>query len=516
MQPFTQKHTPNPLRVLLRYCVLTAAALLLVVLFRTVARVNETTVALSFLMLVMVTASRWRLQYSVYLSVLCTLFYNFFFLPPVGRLTIEDPRNWVALTAFLACSGMVSHLSNLEHRHAEAAEERRREVERLYEFSQQLLLQDDPRRLARATPSAAAAAFGFSAVALYVREDDAVYFSDPGKELISAAELKLWAAQGESAGTVRDGCRLIPLSLGMRSPGVLAVSDGGYSPQIYEAIGSLVAIALERAAALERSSRLEASRESERLRSTLLDSVTHDLRTPLTSIRAAVTTLASAPALPEPEKSDLLAVVDEESARLDRLIGQAVEMAELDAESVKVHRHLQDVEELVETTLEELRPLLRGRRIELQASDDLPHVSMDRELVRRALRHVLENAIRYSPPDSRIVLSGTLEPDRLLLSVTDQGPGIDPAEQLFVFDKFYRGRQHRTAIKGSGMGLAIAKAILEAHGGGITLSSVPGQGSRFTLWLPLSGSPAEEISETTEKMKESPPRDVEGIAPPRR
>ncbi len=480
----TQKHTLNPMRMLVRYAVLTAAALLLVALFRTVARVNETTVALSFLMLVMVTASRWRLQYSVYLSVLCTLLYNFFFLPPIGRLTIEDPRNWVALTAFLACSVLVSHLSNQEHRQAEAAEERRREVERLYEFSQQLLLQDDPRRLARATPSAAAAAFGFRAVALYVREEDAVYSSGPGKELISVAELKLAASQGESGTVVHEGCRIIPLSLGMRSPGVLAVSDGGYSPQIYEAIGSLVAIALERAAALERSSRLEASRESERLRSALLDSVTHDLRTPLTSIRAAVTTLASAPDLPEPEQAEMLMVVDEESARLDRLIGQAVEMAELDAEAVKVQRQPQDVLELMEATAEEMRALLRGRRFEMQIADDLPRVPMDRELVHRALRHILENAVRYSPPESCVALAAAHEGDHLLLSVTDQGPGIDPAEQLFVFDKFYRGRQHRTSIKGSGMGLAIAKAIMEAHGGGISVSSNPGKGSCFTLWLP--------------------------------
>lgn len=486
-----QKDTLQPVKKLLRYAILTAAAFLLVGVFRSILRVNETTVALSFLMLVMVTASRWRLQYSVYLSVLCTLLYNFFFLPPIGRLTIEDPRNWVALTAFLACSGLVSHLSNQEHRHAEAAEERRREVERLYEFSQQLLLQDDPRRLARATPSAAAAAFGFRAVALYVREDDAVYSSDPGNELIAAPELKLTAGQGESATVVRQGCRIIPLSLGMRSPGVLAVTDGDYSPQIYEAIGSLVAIALERAAALERSSRLEASRESERLRSTLLDSVTHDLRTPLTSIRAAVTTLATAPDLPEREQKELLAVLDEESARLDRLIGQAVEMAELDADAVKVHRQLQSVRELIETTLEELRPLLRGRRVELESGDDLPRVLMDRELVGRALRHVLENAVRYSPPESPVVLKAECEGDHLLLSVADRGPGIDPAEQLFVFDKFYRGRQHRTSIRGSGMGLAIAKAILEAHGGGITLASSPGQGSRFTLWLPLAGARAE-------------------------
>lgn len=292
-----EKHTARTGQALLRCAVVTAAAALLVVVFRTILPVNQTTVALSFLMLVLVTASRWRLAYSVYLSLLCTLLYNFYFLPPVGNFSIADRRNWIALAAFLAASFLVSHLSDREHRHAEASEARRREVELLYEFSQQLLLQDDFRSVARATPSVAASVFGFRAVALYVRDDDGVYYSDPQNELLPVVDLKLASSQAESGILLRDGIRVIPLSLGMRSPGALAVTDGRFSPEIYEAIGSLVAIALERAAALERSSRLEAWREGERLRSALLDSVTHDLRTPLTAIRAAATTLASAPDL---------------------------------------------------------------------------------------------------------------------------------------------------------------------------------------------------------------------------
>ena len=142
-----EKDTPRAIKILLRYVALTAAALLLVELFRKVPA-NQTTVALSFLMLVLVTASQWRLAYSVYLSVLCALLYNFFFLPPVGRLTIADPQNWVALAAFLCSSVLVSHLAEREHQHAEASEGRRREVERLYEFSQQLLLQEDLRVIA--------------------------------------------------------------------------------------------------------------------------------------------------------------------------------------------------------------------------------------------------------------------------------------------------------------------------------------------------------------------------------
>lgn len=480
-----QKHTPQPVKKLLRYAALTAAALLLVAFFRLVVRVNETTVALSFLMLVMVAASRWRLQYSVYLSILCTLLYNFFFLPPVGRFTIEDPRNWVALAAFLAGSVLVSQLSEQVHRQAEAAEQRRLELERLYEFSQQLLLQEDPRRLARSTPSAVAAAFRFRAVALYLRDEDASYSSGPDGELPSTVDLKLTASQPESAVVQRDGLWLVPLSLGMRSLGVLAVIGEPYSPQMYEAIGSLVAIALERAAALARSNRLEASRESERLRSALLDSVTHDLRTPLTSIRAAATTLVSQPELPDVERAELQAVVDEESARLDRLIGQAVEMAQLDAKAVTLHLQPQNVRALLETVAEELRALLRRHPVTIDAPDSLPVVLMDRDLVRRALRHLLENAAKYSPPGSAVVLSAACDDDRLLLSVADRGSGIDSDEQPFVFDKFFRGRQPGPSARGTGMGLAIVKSIMAAHGGGVALSSRPEQGACFTLWIPV-------------------------------
>lgn len=481
-----EKDTPRFIKILLRYMVLTAAALLIVALFRRVLPANQTTVALSFLMLILVTASRWRLAYSVFLSVVCTLLYNFFFLPPVGRLTITDPGNWVALAAFLACSVLVSHLSEQEHQHAEAAEGRRREVERLYEFSQQLLLQEDLRSVARTTPSVVVAVFGFRAVALYVREEDAAYSSDPHNVLLNLVDLKLAASQGEAGIRSREGFHVIPLALGMRSLGVLAVTGGDYSPQIYEAIGSLVAIALERAATVERSSRLEASRESERLRSALLDSVTHDLRTPLTAIRAAATTMVSQQDLPEAERAELAAVVDEESARLDRLIGQAVEMAQLDAEAVKIDARPQDVRDLIETTVEEMRSLLKDRAVEVQVATDVLRAPMDRALVHRVMRHLIENAVKYSPQGSPIEISAVKNEYRLSMTVADRGTGIEPAEQPFVFDKFFRGKKQRSQAGGTGMGLAIVRAIVEAHGGGIELASEQGQGSRFTFWLPLT------------------------------
>jgi two-component system sensor histidine kinase KdpD len=464
---------------------MTLVALLVVGVYRRVFHVNQTTVALTFLALVLVVATRWRLAYSVYLSALCTLLYNFFFLPPVGTLRISDPQNWVTLGAFLAASGLVSHLAAAERRAAAQSEARRREVERLFEFSEQLLLHDDLRALARTAPSLIATVFQLRAVALYIREQGRAYYSDPGNELLSLEVIKRLAEEPEATVKTSPGIRLLPLALGMRSSGALAVADAQYPDAMYEAIAGLMAIALERASALERFSHIEASREGERLRSALLDSVTHELRTPLTAIRAAATMLISQPGLAESDRREMHAVLDEESARLDHLIGQAVEMAQLDSESLQVRARPQSLREVIDLALEDARILLKDRVVKIFVPDDQPPVAMDRELVRRVLHQLIENAAKYSPQALPIAISSQLAEDRLFVTVADRGPGIAESELPFVFDKFFRGKQ-RERVQGSGMGLAIAKAILRAHGGGIEVKSRAGEGAAFTFWLPRS------------------------------
>ncbi len=481
-----KENTANIRTAVLRYVGLTLLVFALTFVFRSTLRVNNTTVALSFLILILITASRWRLAYSLYLSLLCALLYNLFFLPPIGRITIRDPQNLIALAVFLGASVLVSQLSESAHREAELAEIRHREVQHLYEFSQELLLHDDLSTVARITPTVAATIFGFRAVALYVRDGDAAYYSDPASELVPLAELRNATNAPEPTASVINGTHLIPLLLGMRSMGVMAFGGAKQSANIYEAIGTLVAIALERAAALERTSHMEAARESERLHSALLDSVTHDLRTPLTSIRAAATTLVSQPQMNESQRREMYAVVDEESARLDRLIGQAIEMAQLDSTSIHVRTRPESVREIIELALEEAQPLLGERPVEVDVPENMPSVRMDRLLVRRVLRHLIENAAKYSPPGSPLRIGGRIEDQRLLVSVEDYGPGIEDFEQPLIFNKFYRGRNQKAAISGTGMGLAIVKAILVAHGGGIDVVSRPPRGALFTFWLPLA------------------------------
>jgi two-component system, OmpR family, sensor histidine kinase KdpD len=479
-----------PLRQLVsRYAAMTAAALLVVLIYRRILHVNQTTVALTFLVMVQFAAFRWGLVYSVCLSIGCTLLYNFFFLPPIGSFTIADPQNLIALVAFLASAIVISRISESERRQAEVSEARRSEMERLYEFSNQLLMEENLHDVARHAPRVVASIFGFDAVTLYLMENDTAYSSDPRRSFVSLEELRAAARLAEALLPRADGVRIVPLMLGMRASGSIAMTQekkskaGSYSDSLYDAIGGLLAIALERATALDRYSRVEAAREGERLRSALLDSVTHELRTPLTAIRAAATSLLSQPSLEESQRHEMFAILDEESARLDRLIGQAVEMAQLDTDGIEVRPRLQPLQEVIDMALEDCRVLLRGRPVTVELPADMPPIALDRELIRRVLRHLLENAARYSPAGSPVRIGGALEADRLLVSITDQGQGIDDAEQAYIFDKFYRGSRQRM-LSGTGMGLAIAKAILRAHGGGIGVVSHRDQGATFTFWVP--------------------------------
>jgi two-component system sensor histidine kinase KdpD len=475
-------------QLVLRYVAMTTAALLVVVIYRRILHVNQTTVALTFLVMVQFAAFRWGLVYSVCLSIGCTLLYGFFFLPPIGSFTISDPQNWIALLAFLASAIVISRISESERRQAGVSEARRGEMERLYEFSNQLLMEENLHDVASHAPRVVASIFAFDAVILYLSENDSAYTSDPRHNFVSLEELRAAARLADGPLPRTDGVRIVPLVLGMRASGSIAMTReskmASYSDGLYDAIGGLLAIALERATALDRYSRVEAAREGERLRSALLDSVTHELRTPLTAIRAAATSLLSQPSLEESQRHEMFAILDEESARLDRLIGQAVEMAQLDTDGIEVRPKPQRLQEVIDMALEDCHALLRGRPVTVELPPEMPSVSLDRELIRRVLRHLLENAARYSPAGSPVRIGATVEADRLLVSITDQGQGIDDAEQAYIFDKFYRGSRQRL-LHGTGMGLAIAKAILRAHGGGIGVVSHRDQGATFTFWVPL-------------------------------
>jgi two-component system sensor histidine kinase KdpD len=251
-----------------------------------------------------------------------------------------------------------------------------------------------------------------------------------------------------------------------------------------EAIATLIAIAIERARAVEQLGQTEAARESEQLRTALLDAVTHALRTPLTSIKASVTNLLSQHKLNDEQKHELLTIINEESDRLNRLVGEAGEMARLDAGEVELRIEPRTADELIASALEQCKQAIGQRRVDVRIAPGLPHIMADLERAREALAHLIDNANRYSPASQPITISAERSGDFILLSVADRGTGIDSMEQALIFQKFYRGKNQRYAVEGTGMGLSIAKAIVEAHGGAMSVTSQLGQGSVFTFTLP--------------------------------
>jgi two-component system sensor histidine kinase KdpD len=237
---------------------------------------------------------------------------------------------------------------------------------------------------------------------------------------------------------------------------------------------------------MEKLSQTEAARQSENLRAVLLDSVTHELRTPLTGIKAAVTGLLSDYNLDQAQRQDLLAVINEETDRLDRLVEEATEMAQLDARKVELHVAPVEIADVIESAVEESRTLLGQHPLEVRVPPSMPKIRADSDRIAEVLKQLLENAAKYSPPTSPITITAEQKADRIITSVTDHGPGIDDFEQSLVFDKFYRGRDQRYSVHGTGMGLAIAKAIVENHNGAVSLTSQMGRGSVFSFELPIA------------------------------
>jgi two-component system sensor histidine kinase KdpD len=455
------------------------------VIYRKAAEVNPTTVALTFLLAILIVSATWGLRYAVVMAVVATLSFNYYFLPPIHTFTIADPQNWIALFAFLVTAIIASQLSERARREALGAHRRRREVERLYAFSQQLLVADNVVELLNTLPRYVVEAFGAEGAAIFVAGRDDIYRSGPEPRELDGERLKSVTARGDPIIETDRHLFYVPLRLGMRTVGALGISGGTLSRETLEAVGSLISIAIERAGAVENLTKAEAAKESDKLRSALLDSVTHEFRTPLTSIKASVTALLSDSKLGPGQKQELLTVINEESDRLNRLVGEAAEMAQLDAGQFELHREPHHIGEAIDLALRESQQVLAAHPVEQMVAAELPPVRMDLERIKEVLSQLLENAGKYSPPRTPVRITAEAKGKHLTVSVSDRGPGIDDFEQALIFDKFYRGRGQRTRIQGTGMGLSIAKAIVEAHGGAIGVTSQLGSGSVFFFTLPL-------------------------------
>lgn len=446
---------------------------------------NSTAAGMAFLVLVVWSSTQAGLWLALYIAVLCALSFDYFFLLPYRTLRLAGVPEWVAMLSYVACCLVVVRVAERARRQTLQAEQRREDVERLYELSQEMMLQEDADGLMQELPRFIHRIFALDGVVLYVSEEDRFYSSTSELPMSIQASLRAMTQGPNPTLNLPGNFTAMTLMLGMRPAGALGWRPAELSREVASAVTAQVAIVLARAIAIEASARMEAAREGERLRTALIDSLTHELRTPLTSIRVAATTLLEANGLDEAGRLDLAAVVDEEAARLDALIGEAVEMAEIDANVVQVHLVPQHPRALLDQAVEESRKALASRRVTIAVEGPDEPAWLDPHLLGRVLRHLLENAGKYTPAGSRVALSSRRVGDRLEFSVEDNGPGIDALDLPLIFDKFYRGKRGAIVGKGSGMGLAIARAILTAHGGQIEVSSVAGKGTSFRFWVPL-------------------------------
>jgi two-component system sensor histidine kinase KdpD len=435
-------------------------------------------------MLVLFLAAEWGLRYAVATSIVATAAYNYYFLPPIGTFTINDPQNWLAIFAFLTVSVVGSRLS--EQAREEAADARRgqRELEVLYGLSRQLLQTENVASLLNAIGPAIMLVTRADAIVLYLLDGDRRYMAGDNSLIqIDDIGLRQLSQTLPAPDTIGQQTR-VPLSVGVRPRGLLLISGVSLSTETLEAMGGLISVSIDRAQALEDVTRGEAAKESERLRSLMIDSITHELRTPLTAIKAAASTLLLPKALDAEEQRELLTVINEESDRLNRLVSEAVEMAQLETQEVHMTFGAMTLEELVSRAMENCSSLLDDREVKVRLPA-LPPVKADAEFITKVLANLIENATKYSPAGSPIFISADRKREMISVSVADRGIGIDPAEQGLIFERFYRANVPSQQTWGTGMGLAISRAIIEAHHGTLSVTSQLGEGSVFSFTLPV-------------------------------
>jgi two-component system sensor histidine kinase KdpD len=462
---------------------------------------NAAIVSTTFLLVVLLVAAASLLRTAVAVSIAAVLALNYFFLPPVGTFVVADPQNWLALLAFLAVSVVAGNLSAVARARTAEAVSRRDEQARLFDLSRDVLVLPDSREALTALARAVARRFDleFLAIALPsatarwdVSSAGALALDLDPRELttaLAAAQATLeFDARSRSYSCHRDTAvgehvvRLVPLRVGTRPIGLLAASGRPVEAGTLDALAGVVAMAIERANLLQERTAAESTRQSEALKSALLASIGHDLRTPLTAIRVAAANLQD-DVLSPADRAEQSELIQAEVERLARLFQNLMDMARLDAGGVAHQRRLVHPSEIVAAARDQVEHALGPRRLEVVVDPDVP-LALDPRLTASALAHVLENAAQYAPMESSIEVRAGAGAEGLEIVVRDHGPGIAPADLPHLFDRFYRGEAARARTSGTGMGLWIARGFLAAQQGRIWADNAADGGARFTIVVP--------------------------------
>ena len=462
-------------------------------------------VAMFFLVPVLLSAVSFGLRPALLTSFASVMAYNFFFLPPLYTFTIANPNNWLSFAVLLLVAVTAANLTARVRAQANLAAARATVAGELYQFTGKLAAS------ARLDDILWAAAFQIASMlktnVVILLPGDAkrleIRVGYPPEDELDAQDLAaaMWCWEkgspaGRNAETLPGAKRLfLPMRTGQGLVGVIGLLSqdkrGFLSPDERRLLDSLLdqtALAIERSQLAQRVDEAQVRAEADKLRVAMLSSLSHDLRTPLASILGASTSLLSGAGLYDAgQTADLLATIREEAERMDRFIGNLLDMSRLEAGVLGVKPEIVQLQELSQAAIKRLSRRLSEHRVELDLPDNLPLVSADPLLLEQALVNLLDNAAKYAPAGSTIRLGAAADKSRVVLTVRDEGPGIPSDDLPHIFDKFYRAKAADRRAAGTGLGLAVARGFVEAFGGTLDAANRSDRtGAVLTLTLPAA------------------------------
>lgn len=515
---------------------LAAVGLMSVVIGLVLAFMSITNLSMLYLIVVLATAVTFGRSPAIVASVAAFLIYNWFFTQPQHTLTINDPAEWIALLLFLLVAVIAGQLAASQRRRADEAEQHEREAVVLYDVVR-LMSEPDFDRALRAVAERLVDELHLAAVLIELTDDAdntarASFGDDDALGLAhqrAGATLQVlgrglapggrkrgapgrWIkvvppyAQGARAFSVADRLQIVPVIANGRRVGDLLLVRRADSPRftpsddrLLSAVATQLGVAVERASLQHQATEAEILRRTDALKTALLNAVSHDLRTPLASIIASAGSLRQHDVpWTERERRDLAQAIEEEALRLNRIVGNLLDLSRIEGGTLKLDKGWYDLGALVDDVLGRLKPLASEHRISISIPEDLPPVLLDYVEIDQVLSNLIENAIKYTPAGTEIRISARLNDREVQLEVADRGPGIPVSAFPHLFEPFFSVSEQGPRPKGIGLGLAVARGLVEAQGGRIWAENRPEGGSRFVFTLPLS-----ETAEATSSPREA-------------
>lgn len=446
---------------------------------------NRATIALLTVLGIAAIARTWSWADELAAAVIGVAGFDYYFLPSTG-FNPKTPDNWVALCVFLTTATLTGQLAARAKRRQIKGIERQHDMEKLYQLVNAMLDSAGPEAGVAALADKLLSIFEADGVALYATHSGQVVRAGPNASSISDETLRRAVRIDLPMADLGSMLSVLPIRHGGELAGSIAISGAKLSPSLLDGVAGRIGMGLAKLYAIERTTEAEIVRRSEELKSAVLDSLTHEIRDPLNSIKIAATTLLSLTSVSDFKQREMLTIIKEEVDRMDGVIDQTAQLARIDADKLSLKKETQDLAELIPLAIQEIGAPLGRNRIHLSIPDFLPVVECDKAMIKQALKLLLGNALKYTPRDSPIFVAAKFSGADVVIEVVDRGPGVGDDERDLIFRKFYRGRAARDGTSGTGLGLASAKCIVEAHGGEIWVTSANAGGAAFHLSLPVA------------------------------